>query len=123
MEKNFKWWKKSLIYQIYPLSFKDSNDDGIGDLKGIISKLDYLKELGVDVLWLSPIYESPMIDNGYDIKDYYKINPIFGNLDDFKLLLKESHIRGMKLIMDLVLNHTSDQHEVFKLKMIKHQRI
>lgn len=113
MEKNFKWWKKSLIYQIYPLSFKDSNDDGIGDLKGIISKLDYLKELGVDVLWLSPIYESPMIDNGYDIKDYYKINPIFGNLDDFKLLLKESHIRGMKLIMDLVLNHTSDQHEWF----------
>ncbi|VEU81207.1 alpha-glucosidase [Haploplasma axanthum] len=108
------WWKDSLIYQIYPLSFKDSNGDGIGDINGITSELDYLKYLGVDVIWLSPIYESPMDDNGYDISNYYKINPMFGNMDDFKKLLDTVHEKGMKLIMDLVVNHTSDEHVWFK---------
>lgn len=113
MEK-VNWWKKALVYQIYPLSFKDSNSDGIGDLNGITSKLDYLKTIGVDVIWLSPVYKSPMDDNGYDISDYYQINEIFGTMDDFKNLLKNTHQRGMKLIMDLVVNHTSDEHVWFK---------
>ena len=109
-----KWWKESIVYQIYPRSFKDSNGDGIGDIRGIIEKLDYLKELGVDVLWLSPIYDSPNDDNGYDIRDYYKIMNEFGTMEDFDELLKGVHSRGMKLIMDLVLNHTSDEHRWFK---------
>ena len=108
------WWKRAVVYQIYPLSFKDSNGDGIGDIPGIISKLDYLKELGVDVLWLSPVYLSPMDDNGYDIADYYSIDPIFGTIEDMKQLLHETHQRHMKLIMDLVINHTSDEHVWFK---------
>lgn len=106
-------WQNYIVYQIYPLSFMDSNGDGIGDLQGIILKLDYLKELGVDVLWLSPIYESPMDDNGYDISDYFKINPIFGSMSDFRELLDKVHELGMKLIMDLVVNHTSDLHPWF----------
>lgn len=109
-----KMWQKDVFYQIYPASFADSNNDGVGDIKGIISKLDYLKVLGANVLWLSPIYKSPMVDNGYDISDYYQINPQFGDMDDFDELLKETHQRGMKLIMDLVINHTSDQHPWFK---------
>lgn len=109
-----EWWKKAVVYQIYPMSFKDSNADGVGDLGGVLEKVDYLKELGVDVLWLTPIYESPMDDNGYDISDYYKINPLFGTMDQFETLLNAVHHRGMKLIMDLVVNHTSDEHEWFR---------
>jgi len=108
-----QWWKTATVYQIYPRSFCDSNGDGIGDIRGIISKLDYLKELGVDVLWLSPIYKSPMIDNGYDISDYRKIAEEFGTMKDFEDLVVEMKQRGLKLMMDLVVNHTSDQHPWF----------
>lgn len=108
------WWKEAVFYQIYPRTFTDSNGDGIGDLKGIISRLDYLKDLGVDALWLSPIYDSPMDDNGYDIRDYKAILKDFGTMEDFDELLKEVHARDMHLIMDLVVNHTSDEHEWFK---------
>lgn len=108
------WWKESVIYQIYPRSFNDSNGDGIGDLQGIIQKLDYLKKLGVDVLWLSPIYQSPNDDNGYDISDYYNIMDEFGTMDDFDQLLEEVHARGLKLVMDLVVNHSSDEHFWFQ---------
>ena len=108
------WWKSSTVYQIYPKSFYDSNGDGIGDIQGIIKKLDYLKELGVDVLWLTPIYISPMADNGYDIADYYNIDETFGTMKDFEKLLIEVHNRDMKLIMDMVINHTSTKHFWFK---------
>ncbi|PLR82606.1 glycoside hydrolase family 13 protein [Bacillus sp. V33-4] len=108
-----QWWKKSVVYQIYPKSFYDSNGDGIGDLQGIIQKLDYLKELGVDVIWLSPIYDSPNDDNGYDISDYYQIMNEFGTMEDFDQLLDAAHQRGLKIIMDLVVNHTSDEHSWF----------
>jgi oligo-1,6-glucosidase len=113
-EVDKKWWKEAVIYQIYPRSFKDSDGDGIGDLKGIISKLDYLKSLGIDAIWLSPIYESPNDDNGYDISDYRDIMKDFGTMQDFDLMLKGMHERGIKLIMDLVVNHSSDEHEWFK---------
>lgn len=113
MEKSLAWWKKAIVYQIYPLSFMDSNHDGIGDIQGIISKLDYIKDLGVDVIWLSPVYQSPMDDNGYDISDYLKINPMFGSLEDLLKLIDEVHQRDMKLMMDLVINHTSDEHPWF----------
>ena len=108
-----KWWKESVVYQIYPRSFCDSNGDGIGDLRGIISKLDYLEELGVDVLWLSPIYKSPNDDNGYDISDYRDIMDEFGTLDDFDELLTKAHEHHLKIILDLVVNHTSDEHKWF----------
>lgn len=108
------WWKEAVFYQIYPRSFKDSNGDGIGDLRGITEKLDYLKELGVDAIWLSPVYDSPNDDNGYDIRDYRKIMAEFGTIEDFDELLDGVHARGMRLIMDLVVNHTSDEHEWFK---------
>lgn len=108
-----KWWKEAVIYQIYPRSFMDSNGDGIGDLKGITSRLDYLSELGVDVIWLSPIYRSPNDDYGYDISDYQAIMDEFGTMEDFDRLLSEVHRRGMKLVMDLVVNHTSDEHPWF----------
>ncbi|WP_349410114.1 alpha-glucosidase [Pseudalkalibacillus sp. SCS-8] len=108
-----QWWKESVVYQIYPRSFKDSNGDGIGDIQGIISKLDYLKDLGIDVIWVCPVYQSPNADNGYDISDYKDIMTEFGMMDDFDALLKEVHQRKMKLIMDLVVNHTSDEHEWF----------
>lgn len=108
-----KWWKESVVYQIYPRSFMDSNGDGIGDLQGIISKLDYLKKLGVDVIWLSPVYESPNDDNGYDISDYQAIMREFGTMGEWDELLKEIHHRDMKLIMDLVVNHSSDEHKWF----------
>lgn len=111
MEKAFK---NRIIYQIYPLSFCDSNNDGYGDINGIISKLDYLKELGVGIIWLSPIYKSPMKDNGYDIADYYDINPIFGTMADFDNLLSEAKKRDIKIVMDLVVNHTSSEHIWFK---------
>ncbi|MVX64009.1 alpha,alpha-phosphotrehalase [Clostridium chromiireducens] len=110
---NKKWWKESVVYQIYPRSFKDGNGDGIGDLKGIIEKLDYLKELGIDVIWLSPIYKSPNDDNGYDISDYRDIMDEFGTLEDFDVLLDDAHQRNIKIIMDLVVNHTSDEHQWF----------
>ncbi len=103
-------WQKYSVYQIYPLSFQDSNGDGIGDILGIIKRLEHIKNLGIDVIWLSPIYASPMDDNGYDISDYYQINPMFGTMDDFVKLLAKVHELGMKLIMDLVVNHTSDEH-------------
>lgn len=108
-----KWWKESVVYQIYPRSFCDSNKDGIGDLGGILKKLDYLEELGVDIIWLSPIYQSPNDDNGYDISDYRSILKEFGTMDEFDRLLEEAHKKGMRLIMDLVVNHTSDEHEWF----------
>lgn len=108
-----QWWKESVVYQIYPRSFMDSNGDGIGDLRGIISKLDYLQELGIDVIWLSPVYESPNDDNGYDISDYRKIMDEFGTMNDWDELLNEMHKRNMKLMMDLVVNHTSDEHNWF----------
>lgn len=108
-----KWWKESVVYQIYPRSFKDSNGDGIGDLGGIIEKLDYLKELGIDVIWLSPVYKSPNDDNGYDISDYRDIMTEFGTMKDFDELLKGAHARNIKIMMDLVVNHTSDEHKWF----------
>ncbi|EGT3616873.1 alpha-glucosidase [Clostridium perfringens] len=110
---NKKWWKELIAYQIYPKSFMDSNGDGIGDIPGIISKLDYLKDLGIDLIWLCPMYKSPNHDNGYDISDYKDILDEFGTMDDFNELLNEVHNRGMKLIIDLVINHTSDEHPWF----------
>lgn len=109
-----QWWKEAVFYQIYPRTFAAGSGSGQGDLKGILSKLDYLKDLGVDALWLSPVYDSPMDDNGYDIRDYRKIHPDFGTMEDFDLLLQEVHARGMRLIMDLVVNHTSDEHAFFQ---------
>jgi oligo-1,6-glucosidase len=106
-------WKKSIVYQIYPRSFKDSNGDGIGDIQGIISKLDYVKSLGVDVIWLSPVYKSPNDDNGYDISDYLDINPEFGTMHDMDELIDQANQRGLKIMMDLVINHTSDEHPWF----------
>lgn len=111
MEK--AWWKEAVVYQIYPRSFQDSNGDGIGDLQGVIRRLDYLKELGIDVIWMSPCYKSPNDDNGYDISDYRDIMDEFGTMEDFKELLSEIHKKGMKLVMDLVVNHTSDEHPWF----------
>ena len=111
MEK--RWWKESVVYQIYPRSFCDSNRDGIGDLNGITSKLDYLKELGVDVIWLSPVYKSPNDDNGYDISDYQDIMDEFGTMEDFDRMLATAHEKGIKIMMDLVVNHTSDEHKWF----------
>ncbi|MDE3212783.1 MAG: alpha-glucosidase, partial [Bacteroidota bacterium] len=107
------WWKEAIIYQIYPRSFKDANGDGVGDLKGIISKLDYIKSLGVNAVWLNPIYVSPNYDNGYDISDYYNIQPQFGTMQDFDSLLAGLHKRGIRLIMDMVLNHTSSENKWF----------
>ena len=111
MEK--KWWKESVVYQIYPKSFKDSNGDGVGDIRGIIQKLDYLKELGVNVLWISPMLESPQDDNGYDISDYRRIYKEYGTMEDYEELLSEAHKRDIRILMDLVVNHTSDEHNWF----------
>ncbi|OZG65887.1 glycoside hydrolase family 13 protein [Bifidobacterium eulemuris] len=108
------WWSNAVVYQIYPRSFQDTNGDGFGDLKGITSRLDYLADLGVDVLWLSPVYKSPQDDNGYDISDYQDIDPLFGTLEDMDELLAEAHKRGLKIVMDLVVNHTSDEHAWFE---------
>ena len=101
-----KWWKEGIVYQIYPKSFKDSNNDGIGDIKGIIEKIPYLKDLGINIIWLNPIYDSPNDDNGYDIRDYQAILKEFGTMEDFDLLLSELHKNNIKLIMDLVVNHS-----------------
>ena len=108
------WWKDAVVYQIYPRSFQDSNGDGIGDLNGIRMRLDYIRDLGADVIWLCPIYASPGADNGYDISDYYAINPDFGTMEDFDCLLAEAHSRGIRIVMDLVVNHTSDEHAWFQ---------
>ena len=108
------WWANAVVYQIYPRSFQDSNGDGVGDIKGITSRLDYLAGLGVDVLWLSPVYKSPQDDNGYDISDYQDIDPLFGTMEDMDELLAEAHKRGLKIVMDLVVNHTSDEHAWFQ---------
>lgn len=113
-EKSIKWWQRAVVYQVYPRSFQDTNHDGIGDIPGIIQHLDYLKDLGVDVIWLNPIYQSPNDDNGYDISDYQKIASDFGTMNDFDNLLSAAHQRGLKIIMDLVVNHTSDEHHWFK---------
>ena len=113
MKQSEKWWKEAVGYQIYPASFKDSNNDGIGDINGIREKLSYLKELGIDFIWINPIYQSPFVDNGYDISDYQAILEKFGTMDEFDALLAEAHQMGIKIIMDLVINHSSDQHEWF----------
>ncbi len=111
--QTMSWWKNSVVYQIYPQSYQDSNHDGMGDLAGIISRLDYLEKLGVDVIWLSPVYQSPLDDNGYDISDYQAINPIYGTMDDMDRLIAEAKKRNIGIVMDLVVNHTSDEHEWF----------
>ena len=108
------WWKEAVVYQIYPKSFQDTNGDGIGDLQGIIRHLDYIHDLGATVIWLNPIYASPQVDNGYDISDYQSVHPAFGTLDDFRQLLDEAHRRGIRVILDMVLNHTSDEHRWFQ---------
>ncbi len=108
------WWKRSVVYQIYPKSFNDTTGNGVGDIQGIIEKLDYLKELGVDVIWLTPIYKSPQKDNGYDISDYFSIHEEYGTMEDFDQLLSQAHDRGIKVIMDIVVNHTSTEHEWFQ---------
>ena len=112
--KHTDWYKDAIIYQIYPRSFCDSNNDGMGDIKGIISKIDYLKNLGINCIWLSPIYDSPQEDNGYDISDYYSIYKPFGTMDDLRELINKLHENGIRLIMDLVVNHTSSEHKWFK---------
>ena len=116
MKKDFReqWWHKSTVYQIYPKSFNDTTGNGQGDIKGIIEKLDYLKELGVEVLWLTPMYKSPQADNGYDISDYYNIDENYGTMEDFEKLLEEAHKRGLKIVMDIVVNHSSTENEWFK---------
>ncbi|MFC6260136.1 alpha-glucosidase [Levilactobacillus fujinensis] len=109
-----KWWQNAVVYQVYPRSYQDSNGDGIGDLPGITQRLDYIKRLGADIIWLSPIYQSPQVDNGYDISDYRAINPEFGSMADFDALLRKAHSLGLQIMMDLVVNHTSDEHKWFK---------
>ena len=114
MNNETEWWKKSVVYQVYPKSFRDSDGDGFGDLNGLTEKLPYLKKLGIDVIWLNPIYQSPQVDNGYDISDYRKIEPTLGTMEDFDRLLLEAHKAGIKIILDLVVNHTSDKHFWFE---------
>ena len=111
---NRKWWQKEIVYQIYPKSFNDSNGDGIGDIKGITEKLDYLNNLGVTMLWICPIYKSPMDDNGYDISDYFDLAPEFGTMEDLDELIEKANKKGIKIILDLVINHTSDEHKWFE---------
>ena len=107
------WWKTAIIYEIYPKSFYSDSDCHDGDIQGIILKLDYLSELGIDALWLCPIFQSPFMDSGYDISDYYKINPDFGSMADFDRLIEQAHRRGIKILLDMVINHTSDRHPWF----------
>jgi alpha-glucosidase len=103
------WWKHGVIYHIYPRSFQDSDGDGIGDIRGIIRRLGYLKDLGIDGIWISPMYESPMVDFGYDVSDYRKIDPVFGTMEDFTELLQKAHEAGIRIILDMILNHTSNR--------------
>ena len=110
---NLAWWQSAVIYEVYPRSFQDSNGDGIGDLNGIVQRLDYLVNLGIDAIWVAPVYRSPMVDFGYDVADYCDVDPIFGTMQDFDRLLKEAHRRDLKLILDFVPNHSSDQHPWF----------
>ena len=117
------WWTTAVGYQVYPRSFADSDGDGIGDLRGLLGRLDHLVELGVDVVWLSPVYPSPQHDNGYDISDYQDVDPVFGTLEDLDELIGALHARGMRLVMDLVVNHTSDEHPWFTASRSSHQRI
>src|SRR5512146_3188496 len=111
---SLKWWQKAVFYQIYPRSFADSDGDGIGDLRGITSRLDYLKDLGIDAIWLSPHYPSPLFDCGYDVADYTGVAPEYGGPAGFRRFLDEAHSRGIRVILDMVLNHTSDQHAWFR---------
>lgn len=104
-----KWWKDGVVYQIYPASFKDSNGDGIGDLPGILSELDYIQSIGVDIIWICPMYDSPQVDMGYDVSDYEKVYPPYGTVEDMEKLIAACHARGMRILLDLVVNHTSDQ--------------
>lgn len=113
MSETLPWWQNGVIYQIYPKSFQDSTGTGTGDLNGIISRLDYLEKLGVSALWLTPVYPSPQIDNGYDVADYCAINPDYGTMADFERLVEQAHQRGMRIVMDMVFNHTSTQHPWF----------
>ncbi|MDN6229453.1 MAG: alpha,alpha-phosphotrehalase, partial [Enterobacterales bacterium] len=113
MSETVPWWQNGVIYQIYPKSFQDSTGSGTGDLNGIIQRLDYLQKLGVSALWLTPVYPSPQIDNGYDVADYCAINPDYGTMADFERLVDEAHQRGMRIVMDMVFNHTSTQHPWF----------
>src|SRR5437764_9245861 len=113
MDQSKDWWRHGVFYQVYPRSFQDSDGDGVGDLRGIIRRLSYLKSLGVDAVWLSPIYPSPMADFGYDISDYTGVHPVFGTLADFDNLLRAAHARRMRVLLDFVPNHTSDQHPWF----------
>ena len=112
--QNNAWWQEGIVYHIYPRSFQDTSGNGVGDLKGILQRLDYIKSLGVDIIWLNPVYESPNDDNGYDISDYQNIMAEFGSMEDFDSLLKGMHDRGLKLVMDLVVNHSSDEHKWFQ---------
>lgn len=119
------WWKDGVVYQIYPASFKDSNGDGIGDLRGIISELDYIKSIGVNIIWICPMYDSPQVDMGYDIRDYENVYPPYGTVQDMEELIAECHARGMRILLDLVVNHTSDQvsrafHIVVRFALIYH---
>ena len=109
-----EWWREAVFYQVYPRSFQDSDGDGVGDLRGIESRLDYLVRLGVDALWISPFFKSPMKDFGYDVSDYVSVDPLFGNLEDFRRLLAAAHEKGIRVVLDLVLNHTSDEHPWFR---------
>ena len=113
MSADRAWFHSAVVYQIYPRSFQDSDGDGVGDLRGVIQRLDYLATLGVDVVWLSPVYPSPQDDNGYDIRDHQDIDPTFGTLEDFDELVAKAHERGIRVVMDLVVNHTSDEHDWF----------
>ena len=114
MKRKNNWWKEGVVYQIYPRSFKDTTGNGLGDLQGVIEKLDYIKSLGVNMIWICPVYESPNHDNGYDISDYKKISDVFGGNETFERLVSEMHKRDLRIIMDLVVNHTSDEHSWFK---------
>ena len=114
LDDNLHWYKDAIIYELHIKAFKDSNDDGIGDFRGLIDKLDYLEDLGVNTIWVLPFYPSPLRDDGYDIQDYYTINPSYGNIKDFKKFMKEAHKRGLRVITELVINHTSDQHPWFQ---------
>ena len=108
------WWKEGIVYQLYPQSFKDSDGDGFGDFKGIIEEIDYLDELGIDIIWMNPFFESPLVDNGYDVSDYRSILERYGSLEDFKQMIDLLHSRGIRFVLDIVVNHSSNQHEWFK---------